>query len=795
VFFAFVALLTLLIGNRWGSRVFLFAAIGPLGLLAWTIWAAAQLGRGDIPTESWTWVASLGLVIELRADWFAILMTLLISVVGIGVFVYAESYFHSSRDSARIASALVLFAGAMFGLVISDNLLLLFVFWELTSLLSYVLIGSNEDKSGARVAALHALLVTGGGGLAMLAGFILIGESAGTYSLSTILRDPPTGIVINVAVLLVALGAFTKSAQVPFHGWLPRAMEAPTPVSAYLHSATMVKAGVFLVARFAPAFSDTTPFGPVVVAVGCASMILGGWRALRQHDLKLLLAFGTISQLGLMMVLFGSGREELMVAGCVLLIAHAAYKASLFLVVGIIDHQTHTRDIRRLGGLGREWPLVATVAIAAAASMAGVPPLLGFLSKELAFHGLLGWSSFAGILVTVIVAFASVFTFAYSARFIWGAFFSDRSGRAVLDSPVATPNATAWFAFSPAFLALVGLCLGIVPFLLDRLITGSVESLGFEVPSIHLALWSGFNGALAVSAVVIFMGLWMFFGRRTIEHLQDRFHGIPSSVDVYDSAVRGVLTLAGRVTAITQSGSMTVYLAVLLLTMVALPALPLAMNGWPTSWPSLMDSPLQAVIGAIMVASAIAAAVFHRRFASVIALSVVGYGMAALFVIQGAPDLALTQVLVETLGTVAFVLVIRHLPERFVVTRSRRNGGVIAISIAVAIFVFWFALTSRAVNLTPTPDPTVAFEQKRTSDERDPAVPDRSVSEEFLARSKPEAHGSNVVNVIVVDFRGLDTLGEITVLFVAAIGIVGLLRFQARRTNDELEEENTDVAS
>jgi multicomponent Na+:H+ antiporter subunit A len=208
-----------------------------------------------------------------------------------------------------------------------------------------------------------------------------------------------------------------------------------------------------------------------------------------------------------------------------------------------------------------------------------------------------------------------------------------------------------------------------------------------------------------------------------------------------------------------------------------------------------MDSPLQAVIGAIMVASAIAAAVFHRRFASVIALSVVGYGMAALFVIQGAPDLALTQVLVETLGTVAFVLVIRHLPERFVVTRSRRNGGVIAISIAVAIFVFWFALTSRAVNLTPTPDPTVAFEQKRTSDERDPAVPDRSVSEEFLARSKPEAHGSNVVNVIVVDFRGLDTLGEITVLFVAAIGIVGLLRFQARRANDELEEENSDVAS
>lgn len=774
--------------------MFLLASVGPVALLVWTIWASSQLGQGAIPNESWIWVAGLGLVIDLRADWFSILMTLLISVVGLGVFVYAESYFHASRDSARIAAALVLFAGAMFGLVISDNLLLLFVFWELTSLLSYVLIGSNDAKSGARVAALHALLVTGGGGLAMLAGFILIGEAAGTYSLSAILQDPPTGVVINVAVLLVALGAFTKSAQVPFHGWLPRAMEAPTPVSAYLHSATMVKAGVFLVARFAPAFSESTPFGPVVVAVGCASMILGGWRALRQHDLKLLLAFGTISQLGLMMVLFGSGKEELMVAGCVLLVAHAAYKASLFLIVGIIDHQTHTRDIRRLGVLRREWPVVAGVAVAAAASMAGLPPFLGFLSKELAFHGLLDWSGTAGVLVTFVVAVASAFTVAYSARFVWGAFFSGRSGRAVLDEPIETPNPTAWFAFPPALLALVGLCLGIVPFLMDALISGSVEALGFEAPSVHLALWGGFNGALVVSGVVIFLGLWMFLGRRVVEHVQGRLQGIPSTVGLYDATVRGVLSLAGRVTAITQSGSITVYLAVLALTMVALPVVPLAMNGWPDPLPSFLDSPLQAVIGAIMVTSAVAAAVFHRRFASVIALSVVGYGMAALFVVQGAPDLALTQVLVETLGTVAFVLVIRHLPEKFVVARSRSNGLVIAVSVVVALFVFWFALTASTVTQTPNPDAAVAFEQKLTDQERDPAVSDRTVSEEYLARSKPEAHGSNVVNVVVVDFRALDTLGEITVLFVAAIGIVGLLRFKARRSGDVAEEENSGVA-
>lgn len=793
--FAVVAVATLGIGNRWGSRVFLLASIGPLSALVWSVQASVRVDNGNLPTESWTWVSGLGLVVDFRADWFSILMSLLISVVGLGVFLYAVSYFEASRDVARIAAALVMFSGAMFGLVVSDNLLLLFVFWELTSLLSYVLIGSNDEKPGARVAALHALLVTGAGGLAMLAGFILIGESAGTYSLSAIVQDPPTGTVVNVAVLLVALGAFTKSAQVPFHGWLPRAMEAPTPVSAYLHSATMVKAGVFLVARFAVPFSDTTPFGPVVVAVGCASMILGGWRALRQHDLKLLLAFGTISQLGLMMVLFGSGKEELAVAGCVLLIAHAAYKASLFLVVGIIDHQTHTRDIRRLGMLGRKWPVIAGVAIAASASMAGVPPFLGFVSKELAFHGLLDWTQPSGAVVLCIVAVASAFTVAYSARFVWGAFFSVRSGTAALDPPLATPSSTAWFASSPMLLASLGLFLGALPVLLDSLVSGSVESLGFDVTTLHLALWGGFNAALAISALVLVTGALMFLGRRSIERMQAKIEGVPSSVGVYDATVRGVLTLSDRVTAITQSGSLRVYLAVLVLTMVVLPSVPLAMSGWPGSWPSLMDSPIQAVIGLIMIVSAVAAAMFHRRFASVIALSVVGYGMAALFVVQGAPDLALTQVLVETLGTVAFVLVIRHLPEKFVVAKPRRNVATIAVSVAVAVFVFWFALSARTVSESSDPEVAVATQVESTGTERAPAMPDRTVSEEYLARSKPEAHGSNVVNVIVVDFRGFDTLGEITVLFVAAIGIVGLIRFGTRRSKDQTEIDREAVGS
>lgn len=785
--------MTVIVGNRFGSRVFFLAAAGPAGALAWAVWASTQVSEGQVPTEAWTWVEPLGLVIDFRADWFSILMTLLISVIGVGVFLYAQSYFAGSKDSARIAAALVLFAGAMFGLVVSDNLLLLFVFWELTSLLSYVLIGSNEEKPGARVAALHALLVTGSGGLVMLAGFVLLGQSAGTYSLSAILDNPPTGFAVSTALLLVAIGAFTKSAQVPFHGWLPRAMEAPTPVSAYLHSATMVKAGVFLVARFAPAFAETTPFGPTVVAIGCASMILGGWRALRQHDLKLILAFGTISQLGLLMVLFGSGREELAVAGCVLLLAHAAFKASLFLIVGVIDHQTHTRDIRKLNRLGAKWPALAAIAALAAASMAGLPPLLGFLSKELAFHGLLDWQGLSGTSVALVVVGASVLTVAYSTRFLWGSFFSQSSGHASLGEPLATPKPTPWFISSALVFSAFGLIAGLFPMILGPLVTGAVESLGYERTDVHLSLWGGFNAALLVSVLVLGLGGCLFIFRKNVERFQSRLPKTPSTVGIYDQIVQRTLQTADRVTAVTQSGSLRIYLLVLLLTMVAIPSVPLAANGWPSSWPDFMDSPLQIVIGGIMVTAALAAAAFHRRFASVIALSVVGYGMAALFLIQGAPDLALTQVLVETLGTVAFVLVIRHVPESFKVPSSQNNGIVIAVSVVVAVFVFWFAVTARSVSNTPTPEPMVAVAPSFSEKDRAPASGDRTVSEEYLDRSKTEAHGSNVVNVIVVDFRGFDTLGEITVLFIAAIGVVGLVRFRSRRSEDHVDDQVSDV--
>ena len=333
------------LGRVLGPRVFYVAALAPLWTVGWAIWAMGRLSDGPL-SESHQWVPGLGLSIDLRLDWFSMVLVLLIGVVGVAVFAYSASYFHPGPEVPRTAAVLVLFAGSMFGLVCSDNLFLLFTFWELTSITSFVLIGTDDQKAAARSAALHALFVTGGGGLAMLGGFVLIAQAAGTASLHAILVSPPTGTTVTVGLVLVLVGALTKSAQVPFHAWLPGAMAAPTPISAYLHSATMVKAGVYLIGRFAPAFALVGPWRWIVLSAGSASLVLGGYRALRQTDLKLVLAYGTISQLGLLVILFGVGLPELAFAGCVLLVAHAGFKASLFLTVGIIDHQTHARDLR-----------------------------------------------------------------------------------------------------------------------------------------------------------------------------------------------------------------------------------------------------------------------------------------------------------------------------------------------------------------------------------------------------------------------------------------------------------------
>ena len=749
-----------------GRRVFLVCALAPL---ATTVWALTQAGRvigaGTPVVTSVAWAPSLGLSVDLRLDAFALLMVLLVSGIGTLIFGYATGYFATPKTGlGGFAGALTGFAGSMLGLVLADNVLLIFVFWELTSITSFLLIGTDDTKPESRSAALQALLTTGAGGLALLAGLVLLGQAAGTYSFSEILANPPSSAVVSWALVLALLGAFTKSAQVPFHFWLPSAMAAPTPVSAYLHSATMVKGGVYLIARMAPAFALVPVWRPLVLTVGAVTMLVGAYRALREHDLKLLLAYGTVSQLGFMVVMFGIGTPEATFAAAVLILAHGLFKAALFLVVGAIDVQTGTRDIRELSGLRHSMPLAAVAAVVAVASMAGLPPLLGFLAKEAAFEGLLhgGFGPLGPLTLTAIVS-GSAITVAYSARFVYGAF-----GHSA-DEPTPLRRRAGWLLSAPpVLLAVLTVANGLVPLLADDLVNAASQALDPRWESTHLKLWHGFNAALGLSVLAVAGGTALFLARSAVERMQARVPAVPSARGGYNTTIRGVLTAARRTTGVVQNGSLPLYLWVILLTVLVLPAgalvgrtsLPLGIP-WATNG-------MQAALCVIAVVAAIATTAVARRFAAVLLLGAVGYSVAALFVLHGAPDLALTQMLVETLSLVIFVLVLRHLPAKFGRRAHRIDRWLrAAVAGAVGLGVFLFALVAAGVR-TATP-----------------------VSEEHLARSLSEAEGRNVVNVILVDFRALDTFGEITVLLTAALGIASLV-FAGRisRTPDPAQQQD-----
>jgi len=757
------------LARRMGRGVFLLCGLAPAATTAYAGVHATAVLQGDELRETLAWAPSLGVSGDLRLDAFALLMVALVSGIGTLIFLYAYGYFSAPRrDLGKFAGTLTGFAGSMLGLVLADNLLFLFVFWELTSITSYLLIGFEDRKASARDAALQALLTTGLGGLALLGGVVLIGEAAGTYSLSAVLADPPSGPVVTAGLMCCLLGAFTKSAQVPFHTWLPGAMAAPTPVSAYLHSATMVKAGVYLVARLAPAFATQPGWRPVLITVAVATMLVGAYRALRQHDLKLLLAYGTVSQLGFMMVLFGVGTAKATFAGTALLLAHGIFKAALFMVVGIVDHEAHTRDLRRLDRLYRAMPATFAVAAVAAASMAGLPPLLGFISKEAAFEAFVrGGFGSLGVPALVGIVVGSILTFAYSARFLWGGFGPTR-GEDLVGPQVHRPP---WYFIAPAgVLGLITLVLGLVPAPADPLVNQGAVALDPRWTPEALALWHGPTLALWLSVVVVGVGLSLFVARRTVESMQLRLPPLPGSQEVYEGSVNGLLRGAKTVTGVVQNGSLPIYLAVISLTLVLLPGSALATVLRLLELPPWASNPAQGLVAGLVIAAAIGAGVAERRFGAVLMLGAAGYGVAVLFVIHGAPDLALTQILVETLSIVVFVLVLRHLPARF-----GRPGGPFGarwralVAGLVGAFVFVFALAAAGARS---------------------GVGAPAVSGEYLARALPEASGRNVVNVILVDFRALDTLGEIVVLVVAAVGIMALV--SASRREARGEDEPTD---
>ncbi len=754
-------------GRTLGRRAFAVAASAPLAALVWAASKAPGVLDGEPVTESFAWIPRLGIDIDLRLDAFALLMVAVISGIGLLICIYSIGYFsHDKPGLARLAGVLVLFAGAMLGVVLSDQLIALFIFWELTSITSYLLIGNDDTNPRARAASMQAIFITGAGGLVLLAGLIIIGQAGGTYRMSELLADPPSGGAVNVGIILVLIGAFTKSAQAPFSSWLPAAMVAPTPVSAYLHSATMVKAGVYLVARMAPMFAATGNWRLVVMVIGASTMMIGGLRALRQTDLKLLLAYGTISQLGFMMLLLGVGEYHIAEAGLVLVLAHAAFKAALFMVVGMVDHETGTREITELHGFGSAWRLVQVVAVVSAASMAGIPPLFGFVAKEKALDGYLEHGDFTGATaVLLVIVVASILTFAYSARFVLGILgaFGDPA-RPVVSRTAHAPSAV--FVGPSIVLTAVTVVCGLVPGLLDDLVGGATTALypGSEPSALHL--FAGFNPALGLSVVIIVCGVLLTVFRGQVARAQrrvgDAIRPIPSGEQGYLGVLRGISATANRVTGIVQSGSLPIYIGVIILTVTLVPAAAFATEIGPL--PQWVEDPVYVVLVAVMVAASLGASIIRHRIAAVLMLGAVGYAMAGLYVARGAPDLALTQFSIETLSTVLFVLVLRFLP------RSWRHQAPsiaapmrIAVAAAVGVGIFIFALSASSA---------------RSS------VDEPSMSEVMVEQSLPKGKGHNVVNVILVDFRGWDTMGEITVLLVAAIGAVSLARPGRRRAGE-----------
>lgn len=763
--------------RKFGRNSFYALAAVPAGSFIWLLLQhpAVYPGAGTQPggtAEVLPWIPGLKLELAFRMDALAWVMSLLILGVGALVLVYCARYFENKDDYlGGFAAQLLAFAGAMFGLVTADDLLLMFIFWELTTVLSYLLIGYARTRLSARRSALQALVVTTAGGLAMLVGLIMLGSAAGTYRISAILEQAPAlatgpaGAGVGVAVVLILIGAITKSALVPFHFWLPGAMAAPTPVSAYLHAAAMVKAGIYLVARLAPGFSETAFWLPLVLGLGLATMLVGGYRALRQTDIKLILAYGTVSQLGFLTMVVGLGKPDAALAGLALLLAHGLFKATLFLVVGIIDHQAGTRDIRKLSGVFGSARALAIVAGIGAASMAGIPPLAGFVAKESVFEAFVHFSTDPGAggwgpVLLIGLVLGSVLTFAYSARFMWGAF-------AVKPGVETTPFKPIRPAFlaAPALLSLLSIVYGVWPAPVDgwiqpyaALFVGSTD--GVPAAAGHLALWHGLTPALGLTAITFVLGLGMFYGRNAVSRLQGLVPGWVDGDRAYQLTIGALDDVAVWVTGRTQRGSLFFYLSVILTVAFVLPLTALVAAGKPLPGDLYFidpNSPLQLVVGAGIVIGALAAVRANKRFLAVLMVSVTGYGIALMFALQGAPDLALTQMLVETIILVAFVLAMRSLPAEL---RDRTGGRhrVIRVIIGAAfgitmVFVGIYALGARVAEPVSLQFPQLAYEG---------------------------GGGLNIVNVTLVDIRAWDTFGEISVLALAATGVASLIFVRGR---------------
>ena len=771
-------------------------ALAPLSAFGLLLWTLAVLGDGTALVWRFDWMPSLGLSLGLYFDHLSALFALLVTGIGMLVVVYAGYYFKSEEQpwsEWRFLTYLLLFMTAMLGLVLAGDVITLFVFWEGTSVTSFLLIAYKTKDAAARRGAFKSLFITGGGGIALLLGLLLLSYVAGSSDLTAILTS---GDILRENALypamlgLIALGAFTKSAQAPFHIWLPDAMSAPTPASAYLHSATMVKAGIYLLARLNPALGFTDLWFWLLSLFGLATMLTGAYLGLKQNDLKALLAYSTISQLGVLVVLIGQDTEIAFKALVIGVLAHALYKSALFLVVGSVDHEAGSRDLRRLGGLARSMPFSFAVGLVAALSMAGLPPLFGFLAKET----LLATATHSNVPPSVNVIFpaatviAGVFVLAQAGMLVWDTFLGKPR------DPTIHAHEAPWvMVLAPAIPALLSLAIGVLPEpeRLARFLADAAAEVYAAKVKVSLALWTGISVPLLLSTVAVSLGVGLFLVRHRVRAWQMRI-GERWSVNTLYAWLLDLIDRVAGLAKRLQGGNLRTYLAVILLGMVALVAAFGGLSRWESpaalSLPALDFAGEVAVLRIfalpVIVAAAAATVVLRRDFSAIVALGASGLAVVVLMVLEPAPDVALVQVVVDILTVVLLVLALTRLPrdqrqradrlsaQQGVSPKDRvglvRDALIAAASGAVVAFVTLVALTSRPRNSVVTP----YYEQA----------------------AKALTGAKDIVGAIIVDFRALDTLIEIVVFSLAGLGVYTLLRYASRKAGDEAERSSPAAA-
>lgn len=765
-----IILLPLVLGTTLVSWLKKFSrgvtALGAIGVslssLILLLTQAKDVFNGATIIQSWSWLPQLGIDLSFRLDALGLLFSLLITGIGTLIFIYAYYYLSPKNSLSKLYLLLMLFMAAMLGISLSNNLIILLVFWELTSISSFLLVGYWSNYQAAQRGSRMALTITGMGGLAMLGGFVLLGQITGTYELDQILTmtDQIQSHALFVpSLLLILLGAFTKSAQFPFHFWLPNAMAAPTPVSAYLHSATMVKAGIFLLARLLPIFAGAALYHNLVTFVGLFTLCIAAFFAIFKEDLKGLLAYSTISHLGLIVCLLGIGSPLAVAAAIFHIINHATFKAALFMIAGIIDHESGTRDLRKLSGLWQLLPFTGTLTMITAASMAGVPLFNGFLSKEMFFTELLANLSGPVVVISAIVAtLAGIFAVAYSVRLVHGVFFDGPIGK---DVPNKDAHEPPMGMRAPALiLAILCIAVGLFPALLvEHLVNSttraSTQLMNFE--GTHLAIWHGLNLPLLMSVIALVGGLVMYFalakGGRIREIDLDPALGRLQGRVLFDLFLKGLLLNSRRFKRLTENGSLQSYLFWILVFTIALVSVPLLNQGIGTGTRELTQAPAIAIVLWLLLFSACWMMLWfhHERIKAVLISGAVGLVVTMIFVTLSAPDLAQTQITIDVVTTVLLLMSLSLLPQltpyESSSTRRWRDAGIAILAGAGISWLAWLIMT------------------------RD----HNSISWFFNQQSIPLGGGTNVVNVILVDFRGFDTFGEITVLGIAAIGALCLM--------------------